>query len=358
MSNYSDNNLNGSSERLIEVEDLNVSFFTPSGEVKAVRGVSWHLDKGEALGIVGESGSGKSVSAYSIMGLLQSPGKVTGGRVMMDGKNILDLSEQEMRTIRGNDIAMIFQDPMTSLNPVFTIGNQLMEPLVHHLKIKGETAEKRAVKLLADVGIPSPERRIKQYSFEFSGGMRQRAMIAMALACEPKLLIADEPTTALDVTIQAQILEIMKNLKDNTGMSIVMITHDLGIISEVCDKVIIMYGGKIVEYATVDELYRKPSHQYTIGLLGSLPRLDDEQKNPLKPIEGSPVDLMNPPKGCAFAPRCEKCMKICLDEQPPYYEVEKDHYSACWLHFVENYQAEISQKDGAENNNIGGADNE
>lgn len=355
-----DNNYNGnnSSERLIDVEDLSVSFFTPSGEVKAVRGVSWHLKKGEALGIVGESGSGKSVSAYSIMGLLQNPGKVTGGRVMMDGKNLLDLSEQEMRAIRGNDIAMIFQDPMTSLNPVFTIGNQLIEPLIHHLKVKGESAEKRAIKLLADVGIPSPERRIKQYSFEFSGGMRQRAMIAMALACEPKLLIADEPTTALDVTIQAQILEIMKALKDNTGMSIVMITHDLGIISEVCDKVIIMYGGKIVEYASVDELYRKPSHQYTIGLLGSLPRLDDDQKNPLKPIEGSPVDLMNPPKGCAFAPRCEKCMKICLDEQPPYYEIDKDHYSACWLHFVEEYQAEMKQEAGYDNNNAGGVDNE
>lgn len=358
MSKYNSNNGNNSSDLLIDVQDLSVSFFTPSGEVKAVRGVSWQLTKGEALGIVGESGSGKSVSAYSIMGLLQNPGKVTGGRVLMDGKNLLDLSEQEMRAIRGNDIAMIFQDPMTSLNPVFTIGNQLKEPLVNHLNVKGESAEKKAIKLLADVGIPSPERRVKQYSFEFSGGMRQRAMIAMALACEPKLLIADEPTTALDVTIQAQILEIMKSLKDETGMSIVMITHDLGIISEVCDKVIIMYGGKIVEYASVDELYRKPSHQYTLGLLGSLPRLDDDQKNPLKPIEGSPVDLMNPPKGCAFAPRCEKCMKICLDEQPPYYEIDKDHYSACWLHFVEEHQAKLDSDTGNDNSNIGGSDNE
>lgn len=352
MNNKNDNKPINNTDKLIEIDRLNVSFFTPAGEVKAVRGVSWSLKKGEALGIVGESGSGKSVSAYSIMGLLQTPGRVTGGSIKLDGRNLLDLTEQEMRAIRGNDIAMIFQDPMTSLNPVFTIGNQLMEPLKLHLKMKGEQAEKRAIKLLADVGIPSPERRIKQYSFEFSGGMRQRAMIAMALACEPRLLIADEPTTALDVTIQAQILEIMKQLKEEKDMSIVMITHDLGIISEVCDKVIIMYGGKIVESAPVDELYSRPSHQYTIGLLASLPRLDDDQKNPLKPIEGSPVDLMNPPKGCAFAPRCEKCMKICLDEQPPYYEIGENHYSACWLHFVDEYRSQHHQ--ATENSNIEG----
>ncbi len=324
-------------KRLVEIDDLYVSFFTPAGEVKALRGVSWTLDEGEALGIVGESGSGKSVTAYSIMRLLQNPGRVVSGRITLNGKDILSLREREMRSIRGNDVAMIFQDPMTSLNPVFTIGNQLREPLYRHLKMKRNEARLRAIDLLRRVGIPSPERRVKQYPFEFSGGMRQRAMISMALACEPKLLIADEPTTALDVTIQAQILEIMKDLKKNTGMSIVLITHDLGIISELCDKVIIMYGGKIVESAPVLELFKKPSHQYTLGLLNSLPKLENNEKQPLHPIEGAPVDLMNPPAGCSFAPRCEKCMKICLDEQPPFYQIDEDHQSACWLHFVDEY---------------------
>ena len=328
--------LNG--KRLIDIKNLQVSFFTPAGEVKAVRGVSWHLDKGEALGIVGESGSGKSVSAYAIMRLLQDPGKIIGGSIELEGQNLLELSEKEMRSIRGNSISMIFQDPMTSLNPVFTIGNQIREPLLRHLKMTKTEANKRAIELLRSVGIPSPERRVRQYPFEFSGGMRQRAMISMALACEPKLLIADEPTTALDVTIQAQILEIMKGLKNDRDMSIVLITHDLGIISDICDKVIIMYGGKIVEYAPVLSLFAKPSHQYTIGLLNSLPNLADDERKPLKPIEGSPIDLMNPPKGCAFAPRCDKCMKICLDEQPPFYPIDEDHFSACWVHYAEDYR--------------------
>jgi oligopeptide transport system ATP-binding protein len=227
---------------------------------------------------------------------------------------------------------------MTSLNPVFTIGNQIREPLLRHLKMNKTDANRRAIELLRSVGIPSPERRVRQYPFEFSGGMRQRAMISMALACEPKLLIADEPTTALDVTIQAQILEIMKGLKNDHDMSIVLITHDLGIISDICDKVIIMYGGKIVEYAPVLSLFAKPSHQYTIGLLNSLPNLADDERKPLKPIEGSPIDLMNPPKGCAFAPRCDKCMKICLDEQPPFYPIDEDHFSACWVHYAEDYR--------------------
>jgi oligopeptide transport system ATP-binding protein len=318
---------------LIDIQDLKVSFFTPGGEVKAVRGVSWHLDEGEALGIVGESGSGKSVSVYAVMRLLQTPGKVVGGSIYFDGIDILSLSEKEMRKIRGNKIAMIFQDPMTSLNPVFTIGNQLREPLKLHLKLDKEAALKRSVKLLGSVGIPNPSRRLKQYPFEFSGGMRQRAMISMALACEPKLLIADEPTTALDVTIQAQILEIIKELKENSKMSVVLITHDLGIVSDICDKIIIMYGGEIMEYGPIESLFEKPSHPYTLGLIQSLPKIDREGKETLKPIEGFPVDLMHPPAGCPFAPRCESCMKVCLSEKPPFFEIEDGHFSACWLHY-------------------------
>ena len=320
-------------KHLIDIEDLRVSFFTPGGEVQAVRGVSWHLDEGEAIGIVGESGSGKSVSAYSIIRLIQSPGRIIGGSIHFDGQDILALSEKEMRKIRGNDIAMIFQDPMTSLNPVFTVGNQLREPLKLHLNMDTASAKIRSIELLRSVGIPSPERRVKQYPFEFSGGMRQRAMISMALACEPKLLIADEPTTALDVTIQAQILEIMKDLKQKSKMGIVLITHDLGIVSDICDKIIIMYGGEIVEYGPIEKLLENPSHQYTLGLIGSLPKLNSEEKEVLEPIEGSPVDLMHPPAGCPFAPRCDECMKVCLTEKPPYFEIDEGHYSACWLHY-------------------------
>ncbi len=318
---------------LIDIQDLRVSFFTPGGEVQAVRGVSWFLNEGEALGIVGESGSGKSVSVYAIMRLLQHPGRVTGGSIRFNGTDILSLSEDDMRKIRGNDIAMIFQDPMTSLNPVYTVGNQICEPLKLHRNMKGKRARERAIELLGMVGIPNPARRLKQYPFEFSGGMRQRAMISMALACEPKLLIADEPTTALDVTIQAQILEIMKDLKNRRNMSIVLITHDLGIVSDICDKIIIMYGGEIMEYGPIEALYSSPSHPYTNGLINSLPKIDEEVGTQLTPIEGSPVDLMHPPAGCPFAPRCEQCMKVCLTEKPPYFEMEPDHYSACWLHY-------------------------
>ena len=320
-------------KHLIDIEDLRVSFFTPGGEVQAVRGVSWFLNEGEALGIVGESGSGKSVSAYAIMRLLQSPGRVIGGTIRFNGTDMLSLSESEMRHIRGNDIAMIFQDPMTSLNPVYTVGDQLREPLKLHLNMKGKEATKRAEELLAMVGIPDPKRRLKQYPFEFSGGMRQRAMISMALACEPKLLIADEPTTALDVTIQAQILEIMKDLKQRCCMSIVLITHDLGIVSDICDKIIIMYSGEIMEYGPIETLFANPKHPYTIGLIRSLPKIDQKEGEPLTPIEGSPVDLMHPPAGCPFAPRCEHCMKVCLTEKPPYFELEPGHYSACWLQY-------------------------
>ncbi len=320
-------------KHLIDIEDLRVSFFTPGGEVQAVRGVSWFLNEGEALGIVGESGSGKSVSAYAIMRLLQSPGRVIGGTIRFNGIDMLSLSESDMRHIRGNDIAMIFQDPMTSLNPVYTVGDQLREPLKLHLNMKGKEATKRAEELLSMVGIPDPKRRLKQYPFEFSGGMRQRAMISMALACEPKLLIADEPTTALDVTIQAQILEIMKDLKKRCCMSIVLITHDLGIVSDICDKIIIMYSGEIMEYGPIETLFANPKHPYTIGLIRSLPKIDQKEGEPLTPIEGSPVDLMHPPAGCPFAPRCEHCMKVCLTEKPPYFELEPGHYSACWLQY-------------------------
>ena len=320
-------------KHLIDIEDLRVSFFTPGGEVQAVRGVSWFLNEGEALGIVGESGSGKSVSAYAIMRLLQSPGRVVGGTIRFNGVDMLSLTESEMRHIRGNDIAMIFQDPMTSLNPVYTVGNQLCEPLKLHLNMKGKEATERAEELLSMVGIPDPKRRLKQYPFEFSGGMRQRAMISMALACEPKLLIADEPTTALDVTIQAQILEIMKDLKKRCCMSIVLITHDLGIVSDICDKIIIMYSGEIMEYGPIETLFANPKHPYTIGLIRSLPKIDQKEGEPLTPIEGSPVDLMHPPAGCPFAPRCEHCMKVCLTEKPPYFELEPGHYSACWLQY-------------------------
>ena len=320
-------------KRLIDIQDLRVSFFTPGGEVQAVRGISWHLEEGEALGIVGESGSGKSVSVYAVLRLLQSPGRVVGGSIQFDGRDILSISEKEMRDIRGNDIAMIFQDPMTSLNPVYTVGNQIREPLKLHMNMKGAVANKRAEELLGMVGIPSPKRRLSQYPFEFSGGMRQRAMISMALACEPKLLIADEPTTALDVTIQAQILEIMKELKQSMKMSIVLITHDLGIVSDICDKIIIMYAGEIMEYGPIETLLANPSHQYTIGLINSLPKLEQDSREPLKPIEGAPVDLMHPPAGCPFASRCEQCMKVCLTEKPPYFEISPGHYSACWLHY-------------------------
>jgi oligopeptide transport system ATP-binding protein len=327
-------------KHLLDIEDLRVSFFTPGGEVKAVRGVSWTLDAGEAIGIVGESGSGKSVSVYSIMRLLQSPGKIIGGSINFNGQDIVSISEKEMREIRGNKIAMIFQDPMTSLNPVFSVGNQICEPLKLHLDMNSGNAKIRAIELLRTVGIPNPKRRMKQYPFEFSGGMRQRAMISMALACEPKLLIADEPTTALDVTIQAQILEIMKGLKLNSKMSIILITHDLGIVSDICDKIIIMYGGEIVEYGPIESLFESPSHQYTLGLIGSLPKIDVTEKEVLKPIEGTAVDLMHPPAGCPFAPRCEECRKICLSEKPPYFKIGEGHYSACWLHYKEESRKE------------------
>ena len=320
------------SEKMLEVKGMRTSFFTHVGEVKAIRGVDFYLDKGEAVGIVGESGSGKSVTSLSVMRLLQFPGKLTGGEVFFDGEDLAKKSDKEMQTIRGNEISMIFQDPMTSLNPVFTIGNQIMEAIIKHQKMSKDQAREKAVDMLRLVGIPSPEKRIDQYPHEFSGGMRQRAMIAMALSCEPKLLIADEPTTALDVTIQAQILELMKDLKDRLNTSIILITHDLGVVADVCTRIIVMYGGLIMEEGTTEEIFYKPQHPYTLGLMRSIPKMSDkENKERLIPIDGTPPDLLKPPAGCPFAPRCDHAMKICMTQMPEYTKSSDTHRAACWL---------------------------
>jgi oligopeptide transport system ATP-binding protein len=318
-------------KNLVEVKDLEVSFFTYAGEVKAVRGISYELKPGEVMGIVGESGSGKSVSSYGLMGIIPSPGKVIGGQIIFDGQDMTKLPEKELLKIRGKDISMIFQDPMTSLNPLFTIGNQIEECLKKHTDLSKEDRQKRMVELLTLVGINQPEKRLKQYPHEFSGGMRQRVMIAMALSCDPKLLIADEPTTALDVTIQAQILELMKELKDKIHMGIVFITHDLGVVSEICDNICVMYAGTIVEQGSSDQIFYEPKHPYTWGLLASVPKIDSDGHERLVPIEGNPVDLINPPKGCPFAPRCRYCMKVCIDQAPPQCTVGEGHTAACWL---------------------------
>lgn len=333
-------------EKILDVKDLRTSFFTHVGEVKAVRGVSFSLAKGEALGIVGESGSGKSVTMMSIMKLLQENGKVVGGEVNFDGKNIKDMPEKEMEKIRGNDIGMIFQDPMTSLNPVFTVGQQLTEPLIKHRKISKKEAEKLAVDMLNLVGIPSPEQRMKQYPHEFSGGMRQRVMIAMALICDPKFLIADEPTTALDVTIQAQILELMKKLKNELGTAIILITHDLGVVADVCDRINVMYGGTIVEAGDVRDIFYRARHPYTWGLLGSVPNPKEIIREKLKPIEGQPPDLLNPPVGCPFAARCEYAMKLCIEKQPPLLKIGEGHSAACWLNHPDAPKVESPIKKG------------
>lgn len=331
------------SEKLLKIKDEKLSFFTPAGEVKALNGVSFSMNEGEVLGIVGESGSGKSVTAYSIMGLTAYPGKLIGGTIYFNGHQIEKMSEKEMRKIRGNEVSIIFQDPMTSLNPVYTIGNQITEVIRLHTGKSKKEAYDRAKELLELVGINEPTKRLKQYPHELSGGMRQRVMIAIALACEPKLLIADEPTTALDVTIQAQILELMQELRQKLGMSIIMITHDLGVVASMCERIAVMYAGHIVEYGTADEIFYEPKHEYTKGLINSIPKLSAQEIERLVPIEGQPVDLLNPPAGCPFAPRCANCMKICLREMPPKTELSDTHYSHCWLLQKEEFEkGEIS----------------
>lgn len=314
---------------MLQVKNLHTSFFTDAGEVRAVNGISYNLDAGKVLGIVGESGSGKSVSAYSILRILTDTGRVTEGEVLFKGENILEYTEQQMQKFRGSRISIIFQDPMTCLNPTFTIGNQLMEAILLHTDRNKKEAEERAIEMLRLVGISEPEKRMKQYPFELSGGMRQRVMIAMALACEPDILIADEPTTALDVTIQAQILDLIQDLQKQMGMAVIMITHDLGVIADMCDEIIVMYGGKVCERGTTDEIFYNPRHEYTKGLIRSIPRISEKHER-LIPISGSPVDLLNLPKGCAFASRCDRAMKICLEQPPEEVRVNDSHIAACW----------------------------
>ena len=320
---------------LVDIKHERLSFFTPAGEVKALNDVSIRMKEGEVLGIVGESGSGKSVTAYSLMGLTAENGKILGGEVNFNGHRIDLMTEKEIRKVRGKEISIIFQDPMTSLNPVYTIGNQIEEGVMIHGNKTRKEARERALELLTLVGINEPERRLKQYPHELSGGMRQRVMIAIALALEPKLLIADEPTTALDVTIQAQILDLMNDLKEKLKMGIMLITHDLGVVASMCDNIAVMYAGEIVEYGTADDIFYSPKHEYTKGLLRSIPKFQEKEYSKLVPIEGQPVDLLNPPKGCPFAPRCESCMKICLREKPDRTEFEGEHYSRCWLNIKE-----------------------
>lgn len=319
-----------SDQALLEVKDLKVSFQTYAGEVQAVRGVSFHLNKGEVLAIVGESGCGKSVTAQTLMRLIPTP--IKSGSILFDGNlDITKLTDKQMEKIRGKEMGMIFQDPMTSLNPTMQVGSQIAEGLIKHQGLKKSEAMERAVEMLRLVGISNPEGRVKQYPHEFSGGMRQRVMIALALACSPKLLIADEPTTALDVTIQAQIIELMKKLSDKTGASIILITHDLGVVADMAQRVIVMYAGKVVEQGTIDEIFYNSRHPYTWGLLRSVPRLDNNSEEELVPIPGSPPDLFAPPAGCAFAARCPYAMGICTEQDPEHTTVSGKHTAACWL---------------------------
>ena len=317
-------------EKLLEVKNLCVNFGTYGGEVKAVRGVTFDLHKGETLAIVGESGSGKSVACKTIMRILSSNGSIKDGQILFDGKDLTKISEKDMEKVRGKDIAMIFQDPMTSLNPTMTIGKQIMEPIIKHQGFSKEDARKRAIELIELVGISDAEKRFKQYPHQFSGGMRQRIVIAISLACNPKVLIADEPTTALDVTIQAQILELIKDLQEKTGVAVIFITHDLGVVANMADRVAVMYAGKIIEYGTSDDIFYDPKHPYTWGLLGSMPTLDIGD-NDLYNIPGTPPDLMDPPKGDAFALRSAYAMKIDHLAEPPMFKVSDTHYAATWL---------------------------
>ena len=318
------------SENILVVKDLHTSFFTDSGEVRAVNGVSFQLEEGKTLGIVGESGSGKSVTAYSIMQILAESGRITSGEILYKGNDITKYDRKQMEGFRGKCCSIIFQDPMTSLNPVYTVGNQIMEAIRLHTDASRGQAKEKAVELLRLVGVNEPDRRIRQYPFELSGGMRQRVMIAMALACEPDILIADEPTTALDVTIQAQILELMQDLQKKLGMAIIMVTHDLGVIASMCDEIIVMYGGKVCERGTADDIFYDPKHEYTKGLLRSIPKIGNHKER-LVPISGTPINLLNMPKGCAFCSRCDNAMKICLEQVPEEIRVSDTHLASCWM---------------------------
>lgn len=318
-------------EALLQVKNVATHFSTEEGIVKAVQDVSFEVNAGQVLGVVGESGCGKSVTSMTILRLIPQPqGKIVNGEIIFDGKNLLDLSEEEMRKIRGNKISLISQDPMTSLNPVLTIGEQIMEAIILHQGLNKADAKKKAIEMLRQVGIPSPEERVDQYPHEFSGGMRQRAIIAMALSCEPQLLIADEPTTALDVTIQAQILDLMRKIKTERNAAIMLITHDLGVVAEMCDMVAVMYAGKVVEYTDVRSLFKRPSHPYTIGLLNSIPKIEDE-KDRLVPIDGQPPNLVHLPKGCSFAPRCSEVQSVCNTKEPSMLKVAEGQYCRCLL---------------------------
>jgi len=320
------------SDRVLDIKDLYVSFDTYAGEVQAVRGVSYYVDKGEVLAVVGESGCGKSVTAQTIMKLNpMPPARIKSGELILDGIDIVNSSEEKMQTIRGKEVSMIFQDPMTCLNPTMPVGKQIVEAIVHHQNLSKEEANVKAIEMLKLVQIPNAEERAKQYPHQFSGGMRQRAMIAMALSCNPKLLIADEPTTALDVTIQAQIIDLLADIRKDFDTAIILITHDLGVVASLADRIAVMYAGKVVETGDAKAIFYKPSHPYTTALLNSLPKHDTNKEDTLSSIPGTPPDLLNPPKGCAFAPRCEKCMKICKEKQPPVFKVGEGHESACWL---------------------------
>ena len=329
-------NIKENKKEVLKIEDLSISFYTPVGEVKAVDSINYTLHENEIMGIVGESGSGKSVESYGIMGLLQEPGKVKSGKILFKGENVLDYDKNKMSEFRGAKCSMIFQNPMTCLNPVYTIGNQLMEALLVHNKCSKDEAYQKAVDMLDSVGISNPKRRMKQYPHELSGGMRQRVMIGMGLICEPDILIADEPTTALDVTIQAQILELIKEFQNKSKMSVIFITHNLAVVAQICDTVSVMYAGRIVEQGSVEEIFYNPKHPYTKGLLKSMPRIDSKEQVRLESIKGTPVDMLNPPEGCGFSTRCEHCMNICLKKEPPMLEMGNGHRSKCFLHIKES----------------------
>ncbi|MCQ2442283.1 MAG: ABC transporter ATP-binding protein [Oscillospiraceae bacterium] len=322
---------------VIDVQDLHTTFKTDKGDVHAVNGVNFRLEPGKTLGIVGESGSGKSVTSYSIMQILANNGRISGGKVLYKGEDITKWDAKKMAGFRGKCCSIIFQDPMTSLNPVFTIGYQLEEAVLLHTNRNRKEAKERAIEMLTLVGVNEPEKRVDQYPHELSGGMRQRVMIAMALACEPDILIADEPTTALDVTIQAQILELMQDLQKKLGMAIIIVTHDLGVIASMCDEIIVMYGGRVCERGTADDIFYAPAHEYTKGLLRSIPTTENNGQR-LVPIGGTPINLLNMPKGCAFCPRCDAAMKICLTEVPEELQVGENHRAACWMNVKKMYE--------------------